>query len=76
MQAGNLESDLRSGVASANHQNDAFLELRRPIVLARMELHDGRMELVGEGGDLRNLVGARRDDHVFRFETAVAGCNY
>src|SRR5215208_7001036 len=34
------------------------------------------MKLVGEGGDLRYLVGARRDDHVFRFELAVAGCNY
>jgi hypothetical protein len=40
MQAGHLESDLRSRVASANHQNGAFLELRRAAVLARMELHD------------------------------------
>jgi hypothetical protein len=41
-------------------------------VLARVKLHDARMELVGEGGDLRDLVGARRDDQVPRFETAVA----
>src|SRR5918994_2372092 len=40
-----------------------------------MELHDARMEIVCEGWNLRDLVGARRDDHVFRFETAVAGCN-
>ena len=41
-----------------------------------MELHDARMELVGEGGDLGDLVGARRDDHVFSFETVVVGCNH
>ena len=41
-----------------------------------MELHNARKELLSESGDLRDLVGARRDDHVFRFETAVAGCNY
>src|SRR5918911_3356956 len=74
MRSGYLESDLRSRVARANHQNGAFLKLRWVAVLARMELHDARMELVGEGGDLRDLVGARRDDHVFRFEMAVAGC--
>src|SRR5215211_2974490 len=34
------------------------------------------MELVGEAGDLRYLVGACCDNHVIRFETAVAGCNY
>src|SRR5919107_1476802 len=76
MRPGHLEGDLRSRVARANHQNGAFLELRWVAVLAGMELHDARMELTGEGGDLRYLVGARRDDHVFRFETAVAGCNY
>src|SRR5215203_194562 len=42
MQAGHLESDLRSRVASANHQNGAFLELRRTAVLTRMELYDAR----------------------------------
>src|SRR5215207_2042731 len=73
MRAGDLESDLRSRVARAHYQNGTFLELRGVTVLARMELHDARMEFVGEGGDLRDLVGARRDDHVFRFETAAAG---
>jgi hypothetical protein len=73
MQAGNLQSDLRSRVASANHQNGTFLKLRRPMVVAGMELHDAPMELLGEGGDLRDLVGARRHDHVLRFETPVAG---
>src|SRR5919107_352150 len=76
MRSGHLESDLRSRVARSNHQNGAFLELRRAAVLARMDLHDARKELAGEGGDLRDLIGARRDDHAFRFETAVAGCNY
>src|SRR5215211_291827 len=76
MRSGHLESDLRSGVARSNHQNGAFLELRRAAVLARMDLHDARKELAGEGGDLRDLIGARRDDHAFRFEMAVAGCNY
>src|SRR5829696_8297195 len=75
MRAGHLESDLRSRVARAHHQNCAFLELRGVTVLARMELHDARMKFVGETGDLRELVGARRDDHAFRFETSVAGCN-
>jgi hypothetical protein len=76
MRSGHLESDLRSRVASANHQNGAFLKLRGVAVLARMELHDDRMELIGEGGDLRDLVGARRDDHVLSFETVVVGCNH
>src|SRR5215216_1686180 len=76
MRSGHLEGDLRSRVACANHQNGAFLELRWVAVLARMELHNARTELVGEGGELWDLVGARRDDHVSRFETAVAGRNY
>src|SRR5215204_2319679 len=42
MQAGHLESDLRSRVASANHQNGTFLVLRRTAVLTRMELYDAR----------------------------------
>jgi hypothetical protein len=67
MCAGHLESDLRSGVARAHHKNGAVLELRWVAVLARMQLHDARMQLVGEGGNIRYLVGARRDDHVFRF---------
>src|SRR5215217_7928630 len=75
MRAGHLESDLRSGVARAHYQNGTFLEPRGVTVLARMQLHDAPMKLVGEGRDLRDLVGARRDDHVFRFETAVGGCN-
>jgi hypothetical protein len=76
MRAGHLECDLRSGVARAHYQNSAFLELRGVTILARMQLHDARMKLVGEGGDLRDLVGARRDDHVFRFETPAAGCQH
>src|SRR5215208_4722352 len=64
---GTPRRNLRSRVARTNHQNGAFLELRWVAVLARMELHDARMELVGEGGDLRDLVGARRDDHVSSF---------
>src|SRR5215217_7818783 len=76
MQAGNLEGDLSSRVARSNHQNGSFLELRGAVVLARMQLHDARTKFVGERGYLRDLVGARRDDYVFRFETAVAGCNY
>src|SRR5215218_2968823 len=75
MRSGHLESDLRSRVARSNHENGAVLELRGMTVLARMQLHDARMKFVGEGGYLRDLVGARCDDHVFRFETAVAGCN-
>src|ERR671910_1460294 len=73
MRAGHFEGDLRSRVARAHHQNGTFLELRGVTVLTRMELHDARMEIVGEGGDLRDLVGARRDDHVSSFETAAAG---
>jgi hypothetical protein len=73
MCAGHLESDLSPRVARAHHKHGTFLELRGVTVLARMELHDARMEIVGEGGDLRDLVGARRDDHVSRFETAAAG---
>src|SRR3712207_8000288 len=76
MRTRRFESDLRSGVSRAHHQNRTILELRGVAVLARMQLHDGRMELLGEGGDLRDLVGARRDDDVFRFETPVAGCQH
>jgi hypothetical protein len=76
MRSGQLESDLRSRVARANHQDGAFLELRWVKVMARMELHDARMEIVGEGRYLRDLVGARRDDHVFHFETPAAGCQH
>src|SRR5215207_3391810 len=59
MRAGHLESDLRSGVARAHYQDRALLERRGLTVLARIQLHDARMKLVGEGGDLRDLVGAR-----------------
>src|SRR5215203_7524246 len=69
MRSGHLESDLRSRVARSNHENGAFLELRGVTVMARMQLQDARMKLVGEGWNLRDLVGARGDDHVFRFET-------
>jgi hypothetical protein len=73
MRSGNLEGDLRSRVARSNPKNGIFLELRWVTVLARMELHDARTKFLGEGGDLRDLVGARRDDHVFHFETPAAG---
>src|SRR5918993_1917222 len=73
MQAGNLESDLRSGVARADHQNGPFLELRWAAVLAGMQLHDARTKFVGDGGYLRDLTGARCDDDAFRFETPAAG---
>src|SRR5215212_4738790 len=72
MRTGHLESDLRPRVASTHHQNGAFLELRGATVLARMELHDARLELLGESRDLGDLVGPRRDDHMPRCETTVA----
>ena len=67
-----VERDLRARVARADDEDGAVLELARVPVVARMELADGRIELAGERGDARLVVGAGRDDDLIGLEPAIA----
>src|SRR6266545_4881551 len=67
-----LEGNLGARVAQPDDEHAAFLQLRRVPVLARMHLHDARIELPREDGHLRNPVRARRDDDVVGLEAPVA----
>ena len=58
----NLHRDVRPRVAGADQQHLAGLQLRRTPVLARVHLHDARLELGSEPGDVRRPVEAGRGD--------------
>ena len=67
-----LERDLGARVAGTDDENVAVLELRGIAVLARMQLHDPRIEVGRKLRNARDLMGAGRDDHVRRLEGASA----
>ena len=72
MASRDVERDLRAGVARADDEDVAVLELAGVPVVARVELTDRRIELAGEGGDARLVVRAGRDDDLVRLEPAIA----
>ena len=68
-----FERDLGSRVPGADDERVALLELRRPPVLAGVQLHDARIQRTREGRDPGALVRAGRDDDVVGLEPPVAG---
>ena len=73
MRAYNLERDLGTRVPNAHDQDAPFPQLGRTSVVARMQLHDARVEIAGVGGDRGRMVGARRDHDVIGLEPPVPG---
>ena len=68
-----LERDVGPRVPRADEQDAAFAELRRPAVLARVQLHDRWVELARERGLARNPMGSGRHDDVVRLEPTARG---
>ena len=71
MASRHVERDLRAGVARADDEDVAILQLTRVPVVTRVELADGRIELAGERRDARLVVGAGRDDDLIGLEPAI-----
>ena len=64
MRANDLRGDLGSRIPRAHDQHAARAKLRRILVLRRMQLHDVRRELLGEGRSAWCLKIRHRDHHV------------
>jgi hypothetical protein len=70
--ARDLECDLRSGIARADHENRAVRQLAGVSVLAGMQLDDPRVEVGCEVGNLGHPVGAGGHHDVIGLEKLVA----
>ena len=70
---GQVQRDVRAGVAGADDQHVAVAQLRRVAVVARSELDDLRIQVGRERRDRRQPVVPGRDDHVVRLVPLVAG---
>ena len=70
--AAQLHRDVGARVAGADEEDVALAQLGRLAVLARVHLHDARVELGGEVGDVRRAVEPGRDDDVIGLEAPFA----
>lgn len=68
---GQLQCDVRAGVARADHQDGARCEVRWVLVAFRRELLDLRAELLCECRHLGLPVPARGDHHVAGLDALV-----
>jgi hypothetical protein len=60
-------------MARTDHENATGLQLGGIAVLARVELPDARIELVGEGREVGLLERARRDHDLLGLDPQAAG---
>ena len=66
-----LHREIGSSVAEADDEHRTRSELGRAPVVARVQLHDGRIEVRGERGRARHAKGARGDHHLGGLERPV-----
>src|SRR5665811_2496102 len=64
-----------AGVAGADDEDAAGLELRRVAVVVRVNLMDTGIEFGGKARHLRKLVAPSRDDDAIRCNNCVVGLN-
>jgi hypothetical protein len=70
--ARDLERDLRAGVAGADHEDCPVAQLGRVPVVARVQLDDLSVQILGELGNTWRPIGPGGDDDVIGFEPPIA----
>src|SRR5918996_5513437 len=76
MGTSDLQTNLRSGVTEADDEDPTFDELLRTPVVARVQLHDPRIELEGEVRNLRCAERSRCDDDAVGLESLRARAHH
>src|SRR5689334_12723378 len=73
VRARNFHSNVAARIAHADDEHAAIPQLRRVLVIVRMQLHDARIEFTSERRNTRLLVVGHSHDDVVRFEAMPAG---